>query len=149
MRIFHSKKEKKNGKRRTVALTVILSLFCGLLSGCSVRETNGTRISDLEYVIVGETDLPEELAAMIEEKKAADFKLTYQAGEELYIIRGYGEQATGGYSISIRECYLTANAIVFDTELIGPRKGESTCKGPSYPYIVIKTADREENTIFE
>lgn len=120
-----------------------------LLGGCSVEETGGVKISDLTYVIVEEAGVPEELAVMIEEKKTADFKLTYEADGELYIIRGYGEQATGGYSIRIRDCYLTANAILFDTELIGPRKGESISASPSYPYIVIKTENREESTIFE
>ena len=68
---------------------------------------------------------------MIEEKKTADFKLTYEMADDLYIVRGYGEQATGGYSICVRDCYLTTNAVVFDTELIGPRKGEVTNASPS------------------
>ena len=45
--------------------------------------------------------------------------------------------------------YLTSNAILFDTELVGPRKGEQVSSGPSYPYIVIKTEKRDESTIFE
>lgn len=65
-------------------------------------------------------DIPEELQNDIEEKKAADFKMTYKDSEFLYIVRGYGEQETGGYSICIRDLYLTSNAIIFDTELIGP-----------------------------
>ena len=64
-------------------------------------------------------------------------------------MRGYGEQATGGYSIRIKDCYLTSNAVLFDTELVGPRKGESVSANPSYPYIVIKTESREETVIFE
>lgn len=124
-------------------------LAAGLLSGCSIEETNGTKISDLDYTIIEIADIPEELQKMIEEKKAADFKMTYESGNDLYIVHGYGEQATGGYSISVKDCYLTSNAILFDTELIGPRKGESTSSSPSYPYIVIKTAYREENVIFE
>lgn len=136
------------GRKRLCALLVLM-IFGSILCGCSVEETNGTKVSDLEYEIVEENMLPEELMTMIEEKKAADFKLTYESGEELYIIRGYGEQATGGYSIRIKECYLTSNAILFDTELIGPRKGETTSQSPSYPYIVIKTAGRDENVIFD
>ncbi len=136
------------GRKRLCALFVLM-IFGSILCGCSVEETNGTKVSDLEYEIVEENMLPEELMTMIEEKKAADFKLTYESGEDLYIIRGYGEQVTGGYSIRIKECYLTSNAILFDTELIGPRKGETTSQSPSYPYIVIKTAGRDENVIFD
>ena len=65
------------------------------------------------------------------------------------IVRGYGEQETGGYSICIRDLYLTSNAIIFDTELIGPRKGETISKSPSYPYIVVKVELRDENVVFE
>lgn len=133
-------------KIKAFILTVVLGFA---LCGCSIEETNGTKISDLAYTIVKEADLPEELKTQIEEKKAADFKMTYESEGELYIVRGYGEQATGGYSICIRELYLTSNAIMFHTELIGPRKGETSSQSPSYPYIVVKTDYREEPVIFE
>ena len=54
------------------------------------------KISDLDYTIAAEADIPEELQNDIEEKKAADFKMTYKDSEFLYIVRGYGEQETGG-----------------------------------------------------
>lgn len=127
----------------------VLLAFCGTAVGCSVEEGNRTKVSDLEYEVVQESAIPEELLEMIEEKKTADFKLTYKTEEELYIVHGYGEQETGGYSICVKELYLTSNAIVFDTELIGPRKGENASASPSYPYIVVKTEYREENVIFE
>ena len=115
----------------------------------AVEQTNRTKISDLDYTIAAEADIPEELQNDIEEKKAADFKMTYKDNEFLYIVRGYGEQETGGYSICIRDLYLTSNAIIFDTELIGPRKGETISKSPSYPYIVVKVELRDENVVFE
>lgn len=156
--MVQKKREKKNlhelfptGVYELCILGVILLavVFSCLLGGCSIEDTNGTKVSDLDYTIVEDAGIPEELAKMIEEKKSADFKLTYEMDKELYIVRGYGEQATGGYSICIRECYLTTNAILFDTELVGPRKGENVSASPSYPYIVIKTEAREESTIFE
>ena len=58
-------------------------------------------------------------------------------------------QATGGYSICVRDCYLTTNAVVFDTELIGPRKGEVTNASPSCPYIVIQVKNQDKSIIFE
>lgn len=135
-----------NKKMLSFILTVVLGC---ILCGCSIEETNGTKISDLEYTIVEEAKLPGELKTQIEAKKAADFKMTYESENELYIVHGYGEQATGGYSISVKELYLTSNAVVFDTELIGPRKGENASQSPSYPYIVVKTELREENVIFQ
>lgn len=129
---------------------VALCTVCGcVMCGCTVEKTSRTKIADLTYTIVEDADIPEELLAKIEEKKAADFKMTHEMNGELYIIRGYGEQETGGYSIRIKECYLTSNAIMFDTELVGPRKGESTSASPSYPYIVIKTESCDKSTVFE
>lgn len=153
-------KVKENENRRNLfgagfykgcilGIFLLMMVSTSVLSGCSIEENNGTKVKDLEYVIVEDADIPEELAGMIEEKKAADFKLTYEKDDDLYIIRGYGEQATGGYSIRIKDCYLTSNAILFDTELVGPRKGENVSASPSYPYIVIKTEKRDESTIFE
>ena len=52
--------------------------MAGLISGCSIEQTNETKVSDLTYTIVEESETPEELKTMIEEKKTADFKLTYE-----------------------------------------------------------------------
>ena len=134
--------------RKIAAFILLVGMGC-FLCACSVEETNGTKISDLTYTIVEEKQLPEELKNQIEEKKAADFKMTYELDDDLYLVHGYGEQDTGGYSICIKDLYLTSNAILFDTELVGPRKGETISKSPSYPYIVVKIEKREEHVIFE
>lgn len=139
----------RKDKKGLLHMLLFAALLGSVLSGCSVEETNRTKVADLEYSITEDTEIPEELMTMIEEKKAADFKMTYEMGEDLYIVRGYGEQATGGYSIRIKDCYLTSNAILFDTELVGPRKGENASASPSYPYIVIKMENRDQSTIFE
>jgi hypothetical protein len=142
----------KNEKKRKLPILctmAITALASAILWGCSVEESGGSKVADVEYEIVEEKDIPEELAAQIEEKKAADFKLSYEKDGTLYIVRGYGEQATGGYSIRMKACYLTSNALLFDTELIGPRKGENAAANPSYPYIVIKTVALGKNIIFE
>ena len=62
---------------------------------------------------------------------------------------GYGEQATGGYSISVNELYLTENSIVIDTELKGPEKGETVGVEKSYPYIAVQTEYLENPVIFQ
>ena len=75
--------------------------------------------------MVEEKSVPGELAKLIEEKKLNEFRLTYTDDESLYLVTGFGEQETGGYSISVNECYLTETSIVFDTTLIGPSKDET------------------------
>ena len=128
-------------------LVLLTSMF--FLSGCAIERTSRTKVRDLDYHVVAEEEIPEELKVQIEEKKAADFKLTYETPEHLYIVRGYGEQETGGYSIQVEELYLSSNAIFFKTAFIGPRKGENVAKSPSYPYIVVQTEKVDKNVVFE
>ena len=139
----------RSGKRWTGIVIVALTAGIVMAAGCSVEQSSRTKVRDLEYEIVAEAEVPEELLAEIEGKKAADFKMTYTDEKSLYIVRGYGEQETGGYSICVRELYRTSNAVCVYTELIGPRKGETVAKSPSYPYIVLKLENREETVIFE
>ncbi len=62
---------------------------------------------------------------------------------------GYGEQSTGGYSISVRELYYTEILIVIDTELLGPEKGEEVGVEKSYPFISVRTEYLENPVIFQ
>lgn len=124
-------------------------LVVRFLTGCSVEREDHDKVRDLEFTVVGEADFPEELRNLIMEKKTAPFKLTYSNDQGLYIVIGYGEQPTGGYSIEVEDLYLTENAIVIDTELKGPGKGEETGIEKSYPYIVVLTENLENPVIFQ
>ena len=99
--------------------------------------------------MVEEENIPEELKTKIEEKKAADFKLTYESDSYIYVVRGYGEQETGGYIIQILEFYQTQNSVIFQTNLIGPSKDELKNAAPSYPYVVIRAQNPEKNILFK
>ncbi len=134
-------------KKKRILAGVLILLLC--LQGCGVIETDTQKIEDLEYEILEEKDIPQELSEMIEERKETGFKVTYTDQEYLYIAMGYGEQETGGYSIAVNECYLTKNAIYFDTTLIGPVKGEKINRVKSYPYIVVRVGKLEKNVVFE
>lgn len=133
-------------KKKRILAGVLILLLC--LQGCGVIETDTQKIEDLEYEILEEKDIPQELSEMIEERKETGFKVTYTDQEYLYIAMGYGEQETGGYSIAVNECYLTKNAIYFDTTLIGPVKGEKINRVKSYPYIVVRVGKLEKNVVF-
>lgn len=110
-----------------------------LFSGCSTKDTGGKKIKDLEFTVVEDADVPEPLMKMINEKKKEPFRLSYSDVENLYIVVGYGEQPTGGYSITVNEVYLTEDAIVVDTNLVGPGENEQVTNALTYPYVVIKT----------
>ncbi|MCD8364889.1 MAG: protease complex subunit PrcB family protein [Clostridiales bacterium] len=134
-------------KKPVLVVSVVLALL--LSCGCTVRKAGTEKIRDLDYTVLAESEVPETLAEEIEENKADDLKMTYRENDYLYIVRGFGMQETGGYSIQVTELSLAENAIYFDAELIGPESGEEVEKAVSYPYIVIKTERLEENVVFE
>lgn len=129
-----------------ICLAVLV--LASALGGCVLRQGK-EKLQELEYTVVAPDELPETLAAQIEAEKEAGFEITYSDNEYLYIARGYGVQETGGYSISVEECYLAENAICVRTTLSGPKVGEKVNREPSYPYLVLKTELREEKVVFE
>ena len=124
--------------KRILAWLLCLGALMGLC-GCSLMSTEEVKLRDLDFTILGEELVPAELSAMIEERKTEAFKMTYSDNENLYICVGYGQQETGGYSITVDELYLTEEAVYVQTTLLGPDVSEQGSNTPSYPYIVIKT----------
>lgn len=121
-------------KRITVVMLAALSIC-----GCAVQEETQAKLRDLEFTVVADEEQPEALVEVMEQKKTSPFQISYTLGEDLYLAIGYGEQQTGGYSISVDELYETENNIVVDTTLIGPAADEQVVQSLTYPYIVIKT----------
>lgn len=136
-------------KRKWYIGCAILLCCIFLLMGCKSENVSVEKLRDLEFTVVEDADLPEELKSLIEEKKQEAFKLSYGTGEYLYLVMGYGEQKTGGYSIQVEELYETENAIYFNTSLLGPSKSETTTNTPSYPYIVVKSELIDKSVVFE
>lgn len=121
-----------------------------LFTGCGNRAPQAPeKVRDLELTVVSEDKLPEELLAAITEKKAAPFKFTFQDGDYLYICIVYGEQESGGYSITVEDLYLTENAVYVKTCLIGPGADVPNDGVKSYPYIVIKTEYLDYSVVFD
>ncbi len=119
------------------------------LCGCSVQSDDNKKLNDLEFTVMSQDEIPQELAAQIEEKQQEEFKLTYSDSENLYIARGYGMQETGGYSIAVDELYETENAVFFHSSLIGPAAGEKADNNESFPYVVVKLKWIDKNVVFE
>lgn len=137
----------EQGKRIFSVLAVCL--LCMVVAACGRKQDPMEKIKDLEFSVIAEDKLPEELLAMIEEKKAEPFKLTFQDQGFLYICVGYGEQETGGYSIAVNSLYETGNAVYIDTNLIGPGPEEKGRLVPSYPYVVVKTEFVDKPVAFD
>lgn len=123
--------------------------LCMSIIACGKKQDPMEKIRDLEFSVIAEDKLPEELLSTIEEKKAKPFKLTFQDQGFLYICVGYGEQETGGYSITVNALYETGNALYIDTNLLGPGPEEKGKNVSSYPYVVIKTEFIDKPVAFD
>lgn len=142
--------KKITGIRYSLLCMVFLTAMCmAVLTGCSGGKDSGEKVRDLDFTVVGNNEVPEELQKIIEQKKQDMFRLTYSNDQALYIVVGYGQQKTGGYSISVPQLYLTNNSVIIKTELTGPEKSENVGNDPSFPYIVVKTEFLEEPVVFQ
>lgn len=148
MKIFLSGAKGKKYRGRA-ALSGILAVCMLFMGGCTLLSQEKIKLRDLDFTVLSEEKIPEQLAAVIEEKKGSAFQITYTDNANLYICIGYGEQETGGYSIAVDELYLTDTNICVSTTLLGPEASEKSNKTPSYPYIVIKTEFLEQTVTFE
>lgn len=130
-------------------LLVLGVIGSGLLfTGCKSEKTDIKKIKDLEFTVVEDADVPEQLMEIINEKKKEPFKMSYANTDNLYIVVGYGEQPTGGYSISVDDLYLTSNAVYIDTNLIGPSEKDYVTNAVTYPYVVVKTEFIDKKVVF-
>lgn len=124
----------------------LLALAAALcLCGCSRegQEQGGRR--EIDFTVVEQEKLPQELRQIIEKNKKDEIRMTYVDEGELYLVRGYGEQKTGGYNISVVECTEDEAGIYLDTRLTGPSNQDNLSKDPSYPCLVVKMEARDKN----
>lgn len=133
--------------RQHIALLLCILISIHALTGCK-HQNAPEKTDSLEFTVVAGADIPKELAELIQERQEDSFDLTYSDNTCLYIIKGFGKQASGGYNIVVNDFYQSLDCLVFDAELFGPKEGESVSGKPSYPYIVIKTEYRDEPVVF-
>ncbi len=122
-----------------IVCAVVIFLLTIQISGCEGNYKGSETGWNLEYTVLGETKIPEELLSQIEEKKAEKFELTYRDNEYLYIAKGFGEQKNSGCSISVTNLTSEDQTIYFETKLVIPQERENLNSISSFPYIVIKT----------
>ena len=73
---------------------VIIFLICGvILNTACGREYDREKQNDIEYTIVSEEEMPQEIRQLIQESEKESFRKTYADKDYLYIIVGYGAQA--------------------------------------------------------
>lgn len=146
-----NKFNKKGGwvSMRKIGLLAAGILLLSLLAGCGGDTVQDQERKNMEFTVVSEDRLPDELKEIIDEKKESGFKITYADEGYLYICVGYGKQESGGYSIVVNELYSTENAIYINTNLLGPKAGSGGGKSPSYPYITAKVEYVDKTVVFD
>lgn len=138
---------RKKSFKRYFCLAIALTITMLLLSGCTAAYESSDKLRDLDFTVLGEKEQPDTLKEIISEKKKAPFQISYVLGSDLYVAIGYGEQAGGGFSISVNDFYETEEAIIIDTTLAGPGNAEKVTQAATYPYIVIKTENIADKPI--
>ena len=119
------------------------------LAACAPEAQTEEGAENMEFTVVSEDRLPEELLKIVDSKKENAFKLTYADEGYLYICIGYGRQESGGYSVTVDALYETENAVYVSTNLLGPKAGSTPGVSPSYPYIVLKVEFRDKTVVFD
>ena len=131
---------------------ILLWMAVFFAAGCSLVPVEEKR-EPVEFVIISDDYVPEELAELIEAKKEQVMKMTYTDEGKHYIVVGYGKQDGGGFSIVIKSLARSENAVYLDTGLLGP--GEETQKenrkdtAASCPYLVIQTKELGLPVVFQ
>lgn len=133
-------------KNKTILLMVVIISMITVCA-CGMEKISLKKMKNIDFTVVTESEIPQEVNSIIEERKENGFKVTYSDKEYTYIIIGYGKQKYEGYSIKVKEMYETQNVIYVKTEFKGPEEYTNTEK-PSYPYIVIKIEDTDKNVVF-
>ena len=126
---------------------LVLTLAVVVVGCASSGDSAKKEGREIDYTVVESAKLPEELLRTIEKNREKEIRMTYLDGEDMYLVRGYGEQKTGGYSIAVASCTETETAILFDTRLIGPTETEGLSKDPSYPCLVVKIEARDKEVM--
>lgn len=130
----------------------LFTLFLGatlLLAGCALEEGSASEGESVEFTVVGSEEIPPELKSIVESNKETEMMLSYRIEDYFYLVRGYGKQETGGYSITVDGVTLQEDGIHLATTLLGPPSGEEIPKESSCPYVVVKIAYMEKQVLFD
>ena len=123
-----------------IMILVVILIICGLIFWACSGEKKPEKTADVDYQIISDQEVPEEMRKLIEERKEKEFRLSFSDANNMYLAVGYGRQETGGYSISVKEIYQAGELLYIDTELHGPMPEETddTADSTCSPWIVVK-----------
>lgn len=134
---------------RRLSFIFLIALLAVSIVGCGMVKKKRGDAKNVDYTVVKKENQPAEVKKVIDVRKQEGFQMTYQCENELYLLKGYGIQSTGGYSIQVE--YVTENKdeIHIKTRLMGPASREEQKDAISCPYIVVKVENRDKKVIFD
>ena len=131
-------------------VVLVLGILLLLIQGCRIKVIpEEEQRSEVNFTIISDECIPKSLEKLIETRKEKEMKLTYMDQGKRYIVIGYGEQKSGGYSIYIKDLYKTVNAVYVDTCLVGPDEKEEKEDIVSYPKIVLQISEIGLPVVFQ
>lgn len=128
-------------RMKAAGLMVMTLVLVCLYVGCSKTKSAGGAAKTMEYTVVQMGELPAEVTEMIENQGDKVFRMVYKSEGWMYVMRGYGRQELGGYSIRITNVHVADETLHVESQLIGPGKQEAKEGRGSNPYFVIKLED--------
>lgn len=131
---------------RAAAVCLLLGILAG---GCGFFGKDGGQYRELDYTVVKAGEIPEEVQKLMQNQGEQPFQMTYKSDGWLYIMRGYGRQKTGGYSIKIRGVGISEEKLHVKYELLGPQTKEEQKGEGSLPWVVLKLEDPGCPVMFE
>ena len=136
-------------KRWMVWLCFLSLCLMFLLAGCTWSKKEKVTGEKLDFTVVPPGEVPEELKSILEANKESEMMISYRIDEYLYLIRGYGKQEGGGYSIAVDQLLLAEDGIHFSSTLMGPEPGTEAQEETSCPYVVVKLPWLEQEVFFD
>ena len=133
--------------RKKACMAMVFWLAVMLLTGCGLIKIEEGERTPLEYTIVKQEEIPAEAVRFMEQKKKKGFQMIYKVEDSMYLMKGYGTQVTGGYSIQVEEVSQSENGVFCKTRLLGPAEGKQG-QEPSYPCIVLKIKSTDKPVQF-
>ena len=135
-------------EKRLSLICLIAWLAFSIVGGGMLQKKN-SEAKEVDYTVVKKEELPPEVKKIIEVKKQEEFQMAYQCEGELYLLRGYGIQSSGGYSIQVEYVRENEEEIHIKTRLLGPESREEQKDTISCPSIVVKVENRNKKIVFD
>ena len=134
---------------KRLSLICLIAWLAFSIVGCGMLQKKNSEAKEVDYTVVKKEELPPEVKKIIEVKKQEEFQMAYQCEGELYLLRGYGIQSSGGYSIRVEKVSENDTELHVKTKLIGPKGKDGGTEGISCPYLVIKVENRHKKVVFD